>query len=151
MPDRELISGDRQAEDAQFEAGLRPRRLADFTGQSKLKENLAIAIEAARLRGEALDHVLLYGPPGLGKTTLATIIANELATSFQQTSGPILQKKLDLTGILTTITERQVFFIDEIHRLMPDIEEILYSALEDFHVDLVIGQGPGARTHKMPL
>ena len=128
-----------------------PQRLADFTGQPKLKENLAIAIEAARLRGEALDHVLLYGPPGLGKTTLATIIANELGTSFQQTSGPILQKKLDLTGILTTVTERQVFFIDEIHRLMPDIEEILYSALEDFHVDIVIGQGPGARTHKMPL
>src|SRR5436190_23219304 len=111
MPDRDLISGSPQAEDAQFEAGLRPRRLADFTGQSKLKENLAIAIEAARLRGEALDHVLLYGPPGLGKTTLATIIANELGASFQQTSGPILQKKLDLTGILTTVTERQVFFI----------------------------------------
>ena len=122
-----------------------PKRLSDFTGQPKLKENLAIAIEAARLRGEALDHVLLYGPPGLGKTTLATIIANELEASFQQTSGPILQKKFDLTGILTTVTERQVFFIDEIHRLMPDIEEILYSALEDFQVDLVIGQGPGAR------
>src|SRR3954465_10039727 len=113
MPERELISGARQAEDVQFEVGLRPRRLSDFTGQSKLKENLAIAIEAARMRGEALDHVLLYGPPGLGKTTLATIIANELGTSFQQTSGPILQKKLDLTGILTTITDHQVFFIDE--------------------------------------
>src|SRR3954447_5951235 len=151
MPDRELVSGARQADDAQFEVGLRPRRLDDFTGQGKLKDNLGIAIEAAKMRGEALDHVLLYGPPGLGKTTLATIIANELETSFQQTSGPILQKKLDLTGILTTVTERQVFFIDEIHRLLPDIEEILYSALEDFHVDLVIGQGPGARTHKMPL
>src|SRR5918999_3239296 len=151
MRDKGIVSAAAREDERQFEAALRPQRLADFTGQPKLKENLAIAIEAARLRGEALDHVLLYGPPGLGKTTLATIIANELETSFQQTAGPILQKKLDLTGILTTITERQVFFIDEIHRLMPDIEEILYSALEDFHVDLVIGQGPGARTHKMPL
>src|SRR5438552_17637888 len=97
MPDRELVSGNRQAEDLQFEAGLRPRRLADFTGQSKLKENLAIAIEAARLRGEAMDHVLLYGPPGLGKTTLDSIIAEELRVGFNGTSGPVLQEKLDLT------------------------------------------------------
>jgi Holliday junction DNA helicase RuvB len=151
MRDKGIVSAAARDDERQWEASLRPRRLADFTGQPKLKENLAIAIEAAKGRGEALDHVLLYGPPGLGKTTLATIIANELETSFQQTSGPILQKKLDLTGILTTITERQVFFIDEIHRLMPDLEEILYSAIEDFHVDIVIGQGPGARTHKMPL
>ncbi|HYP09433.1 MAG TPA: Holliday junction branch migration DNA helicase RuvB [Bryobacteraceae bacterium] len=151
MRDKGIVSAAAREDERQFEAELRPQRLADFTGQAKLKENLAIAIEAARMRGESLDHVLLYGPPGLGKTTLATIIANELGSSFQQTSGPILQKKLDLTGILTTVTERQVFFIDEIHRLMPDIEEILYSALEDFSVDLVIGQGPGARTHKMPL
>jgi Holliday junction DNA helicase RuvB len=151
MRDKGIVSAAARDDERQWEASLRPRRLADFTGQPKLKENLAIAIEAAKRRGEALDHVLLYGPPGLGKTTLATIIANELETSFQQTSGPILQKKLDLTGILTTITERQVFFIDEIHRLMPDLEEILYSAIEDFHVDIVIGQGPGARTHKMPL
>src|SRR5207247_5683685 len=100
MPERQLISGDRQADDLQFEAGLRPRRLQDFTGQTKLKENLAIAIAAARKRGEAMDHVLLYGPPGLGKTTLAAIIAEELGVEFEQTSGPILQKKLDLTGIL---------------------------------------------------
>jgi len=151
MREKGIVSAAAREDERQFEAALRPQRLADFTGQTKLKENLAIAIEAARLRGEALDHVLLYGPPGLGKTTLAAIIANELNSSFQQTSGPILQKKLDLTGILTTVTERQVFFIDEIHRLLPDIEEILYSALEDFHVDLVIGTGPGARTHKMPL
>src|SRR5436190_10385350 len=122
MPDRELISGDRQADDLQFEAGLRPRRLDDFTGQSKLKENLSIAIEAAKHRGEAMDHVLLYGPPGLGKTTLATIIAEELEVTFTSTAAPVLQKKLDLTGILSNISTHQVFFIDEIHRLMPDIE-----------------------------
>jgi holliday junction DNA helicase RuvB len=151
MRDKGIVSGAAREDERQWEASLRPKRLTDFTGQPKLKDNLSIAIEAAKLRGEALDHVLLYGPPGLGKTTLATIIANELEASFQQTSGPILQKKLDLTGILTTITPRQVFFIDEIHRLLPDLEEILYSAIEDFHVDLVIGQGPGARTHKMPL
>ena len=151
MREKGIVSAAARDEERQFEATLRPQRLADFTGQTKLKENLGIAIEAARMRGEPLDHVLLYGPPGLGKTTLATIIANELATTFMQTSGPILQKKFDLTGILTTVSEKQVFFIDEIHRLLPDLEEILYSALEDFHVDIVIGQGPGARTHKMPL
>src|SRR5712692_10587417 len=151
MPDRVLISGSPQAEDLQFEAGLRPRRLADFTGQSKLKENLSIAIAAARMRSEAMDHVLLYGPPGLGKTTLAAIIAEELQVQFQQTSGPILQKKLDLTGILTNVRPRQVFFIDEIHRLLPDVEEILYSALEDFRVDILVGAGPGARTHSIAI
>ncbi|MCL5744992.1 MAG: Holliday junction branch migration DNA helicase RuvB [Acidobacteria bacterium] len=151
MPDRRLVSGAPQDEDLQFEAGLRPRRLAEFTGQPKLKENLAIAIEAARLRGEAMDHVLLYGPPGLGKTTLASIIAEELGAQFTPTSGPVLQKKLDLTGILTNIAARQVFFIDEIHRLMPDVEEMLYSALEDFRVDILVGTGPGARTHSIPL
>src|SRR5579863_8141961 len=151
MPNRELISGDRQADELQFEAGLRPRRLADFTGQSKLKENLSIAIEAARLRGEAMDHVLLYGPPGLGKTTLASIIAEELEVTFTTTSGPVLQKKVDLTGILSSIRARQVFFIDEVHRLLPDVEEMLYSALEDFRVDILVGAGPGARTHSIPM
>src|SRR3954447_14259335 len=151
MSDRELVSGSRQAEDLQFEAGLRPRRLADFTGQGKLKENLSIAIEAAKRRGEAMDHVLLYGPPGLGKTTLATIIAEELEVAFTPTSAPVLAKKLDLTGILSNIRAHQVFFIDEIHRLMPDVEEMLYSALEDFRVDILVGTGPGARTHSLPL
>jgi Holliday junction DNA helicase RuvB len=151
MPDRHVISGDQQPEDVQFEAGLRPRRLAEFTGQSKLKENLSIAVQAARMRGEAMDHVLLYGPPGLGKTTLASIIAEELEVNFSATSGPVLQKKLDLTGILSNIRARQVFFIDEIHRLLPDVEEMLYSALEDFRVDILVGAGPGARTHSLPL
>ena len=135
----------------QFEAALRPTRLADFTGQPKLKENLAIAIEAAKQRGEAMDHVLLYGPPGLGKTTLATIIAAELEVELEQTSAPILQKKADLTGLLSHIRARQVFFIDEVHRLLPDVEEFLYAALEDFRMDILIGTGPGARTHSMPI
>src|SRR5499427_5735894 len=114
-----IVSGAALEGEKQFEASLRPQRLSDFTGQSKLKENLAIAIEAARKRGEAMDHVLLYGPPGLGKTTLASIIAEELGVPFTTTSGPVLQKKLDLTGILSNIRLHQVFFIDEIHRLMP--------------------------------
>jgi len=147
----DLVSGKLQPEDAQYEAGLRPRRLADFTGQTKLKENLSIAIEAAKQRGEAMDHVLLYGPPGLGKTTLAAIIAEELQVTFTSTSAPVLQKKLDLSGILSGIRLHQVFFIDEIHRLMPDVEEMLYAALEDFRLDILIGMGPGARTHAIPL
>jgi holliday junction DNA helicase RuvB len=146
-----LVSASGTEEERQFEVGLRPRRLADFTGQQKLKEILQIAIDAARQRGEAMDHVLLYGPPGLGKTTLASIIAQELDVAFQQTSGPVLQKKLDLSGILSTIQPRQVFFIDEIHRLLPDVEEMLYSALEDFHLDILIGTGPGARTHSISI
>src|SRR5260370_7138004 len=129
MPDRELGAGNRQGEDLQLEVGLRPRRLADFTGQSKLKENLSIAIEDARKRGEAMDHVLLYGPPGLGKTTLASIIAEELGVPFTTTSGPVLQKKLDLTGILSNIRLHQVFFFAEIHPLIPHVAAMLYSAL----------------------
>ena len=151
MSNDRLVSSASSDDDLQFEAGLRPRRLADFTGQARLKENLQIAIEAARKRGEAMDHVLLYGPPGLGKTTLASIIAQELEAPFTQTSGPVMQKKLDLSGLLSTIQPRQVFFIDEIHRLLPDVEEMLYSALEDFHLEILIGTGPGARTHSMPL
>src|SRR5438105_8139141 len=151
MPDPRIVSAAPQEGDQQLAAALRPRRLADFTGQTKLKENLSIAIEAAKHRGEAMDHVLLYGPPGLGKTTLATIIAEELEVTFTPTAAPVLQKKLDLTGILSNIGTHQVFFIDEIHRLMPDIEEMLYSALEDFRVDILVGTGPGARTHSLPL
>src|SRR3954452_13828378 len=126
-----IVSSAAQEEDRQFEASLRPKRLADFTGQPKLKENLSIAIEAAKARGEAMDHVLLYGPPGLGKTTLASIIGSELGGGVQMTSGPVLQKKLDLVGLLSNVQEREVFFIDEIHRLQPDVEEMIYSALED--------------------
>lgn len=151
MKDRELISGAALDSERQFETALRPGRLADFTGQARLKENLSIAIEAAKQRGEALDHVLLYGPPGLGKTTLANIIASELDVAFDQTAAPIIQKKLDLTGVLTNLRDKQVFFVDEIHRLLPDIEEILYSALEDFRVDIMIGAGAGARTHSMNI
>jgi len=146
-----IVSASLREEERQFEATLRPNRLSDFAGQAKVKENLAIAIEAARRRGEAMDHVLLYGPPGLGKTTLAGIIAAELGVTMQQTSGPVLQKKLDLVGILSNIQEREVFFIDEIHRLQPDVEEMIYSALEDFRMDILIGTGPGARTVAMEL
>lgn len=151
MTDRQIVSPAQQDEDQQFDLSLRPQSLAEFVGQPKVKEILTIAIEAARGRGEAMDHVLLYGPPGLGKTTLATIIANELEVKIDLTSGPVLQKKLDLTGALTTLESRQVFFIDEVHRLFPDVEEMLYSALEDFRVDLMVGSGPGARTHSIPL
>ncbi len=156
MPDpdktqRRIVSAAASPEELQFEAALRPSKLADFTGQSKVKELLAVTIEAAKLRGEAMDHVLLIGPPGLGKTTLANIIAQEMSVPINYTSGPILQKKLDLTGILSQLHAQQVFFIDEIHRLLPDVEEVLYSALEDFRVDIVIGQGPGARTHSLPV
>ena len=146
-----LVSAAPVEDDSSFELKLRPQRLGEFIGQAKVKENLAVAIEAARSRGEALDHVLLYGPPGLGKTTLATIIANELGVVFQQTSGPILQIKGDLTAILTNVRDKQVLFIDEVHRLQPALEEILYSALEDYKLDIMIGQGPAARTHTMDV
>ena len=151
MRDDGIVSASLNPEERQFESAMRPLRLADFAGQAKVKENLAIAIEAAKKRGEAMDHVLLYGPPGLGKTTLAGIIAAELGVGLQQTSGPVLQKKLDLVGILSNIQEREVFFIDEIHRLQPDVEEMIYSALEDFRMDILIGTGPGARTVAMDI
>jgi len=133
------------------ELTLRPRFLTEFVGQEKLKENLAVYIEAAKQRGEHLDHVFLSGPPGLGKTTLAAIVANELGVQFRATSAPALEKPGDLAAILTSIGEKNIFFIDEIHRLRPVVEEMLYSAMEDFEIDVVIGQGPGARTIKIPL
>jgi len=146
-----LVSAGATDEDSAFELKLRPKKLSEFIGQSKAKEQLAIALEAAKSRGEALDHVLLFGPPGLGKTTLATIIANELEVGFQQTSGPALQIAGDLTAILTNLREKQVPFLDEIHRLQPVLEEKLYTALEDYKLDIMIGQGPAARTHVMDL
>jgi Holliday junction DNA helicase RuvB len=146
-----IVSAVPVEDDASFELKLRPQRLREFIGQKKVKENLAVAIEAAKSRGEALDHVLLYGPPGLGKTTLANIIANELGAHFQQTSGPALVIKGDLTAVLTNVQDKQVLFIDEVHRMQPALEELLYSALEDYKLDIIIGQGPSARTHTIDV
>ena len=133
------------------EASLRPSSLSEYVGQGKLKDNLKVYIEAARQRGEALDHVIFYGPPGLGKTTLANIIAKELGVNIKATSGPAIERPGDLAAILSNLSERDVFFIDEIHRLSPAIEEVLYPAMEDFELDLVIGQGPSAKTLKFSL
>ncbi len=150
MTEDRILSGDRTQEDT-GEATLRPQTLADFTGQKASRENLRVFIEAARARGEALDHVLLHGPPGLGKTTLAQIVAREMGVGFRATSGPVIQKSGDLAAILTNLEARDVLFIDEIHRLQPAIEEILYPAMEDFQLDLIIGEGPGARTVRIDL
>ncbi len=146
-----VVSSARLGDDDQFEAGLRPRSLDAYIGQDRLRENLGIAIAAARQRGEALDHVLLYGPPGLGKTTLALVVGHELGVAVRTTAGPVLEKPGDLAGILTNLGEREVLFIDEIHRMSPVVEEILYPAMEDYELDIVIGQGPGARSVKVPL
>ncbi|MCO6419662.1 Holliday junction branch migration DNA helicase RuvB [Siccirubricoccus sp. KC 17139] len=145
-----MTTPDRTEEDA-AEATLRPQTLDDFTGQKTLRENLAIFIQAAKARGEALDHVLLHGPPGLGKTTLAQIVARELGVGFRATSGPILQRAGDLAAILTNLQPRDVLFVDEIHRLQPALEETLYPAMEDFQLDLIIGEGPAARTVRIDL
>ncbi len=140
-----------KADEIPFELSLRPKTLNEYIGQPGVKENLEVSIGAARKRGEPLDHVLLYGPPGLGKTTLASVIANEMAASFRATAGPLIQIKGDLTAILTNLDSADVFFVDEIHRLQPNIEEILYPAMEDFKLDIIIGQGPSARTHRLDL
>jgi Holliday junction DNA helicase RuvB len=145
-----LVTSER-SEDDTLEASLRPKRLADFVGQQQARENLSIFIDAAKDRGEALDHVLFHGPPGLGKTTLAQIVARELGVNFRSTSGPVLAKAGDLAAILTNLEPRDVLFIDEIHRLNPAVEEILYPAMEDYELDLVIGEGPSARSVKIQL
>ena len=151
MPDDRIVTATRVDEDAQYEAGLRPRTFPDYVGQDRIRENLQVAIEAARQRDEALDHVLLYGPPGLGKTTLAYVIANEMGVSVRATAGPVLEKPGDLAAMLTNLGRHEVLFIDEIHRMAPAIEEILYPAMEDYELDIVIGQGPSARSVKVPL
>lgn len=137
--------------DGDFERALRPQRFEDFSGQEKIVENLRVFVAAARMRGEALDHLLLHGPPGLGKTTLSAIIANELGVGFKVTSGPVLDKPGDLAGILTSLEENDVLFIDEIHRLSPVVEEYLYSAMEDYRIDIMIDKGPGARSVQLTL
>jgi len=151
MSDPRFVNALRSDEERQYEAGLRPRALDDYIGQDRIRENLLVAITAARQRGEALDHVLLYGPPGLGKTTLAHVIAHEMQAPLRSTAGPVLEKPGDLAAILTNLKANEVLFIDEIHSMSPAIEEILYPAMEDYELDLMIGQGPSARSVKVPL
>src|SRR5215470_17431516 len=139
MSDPRVVTAARVEEDAQYEAGLRPRVLDDYIGQDRVRENLQVAIAAAKQRQEPLDHVLLHGPPGLGKTTLAYVIANEMGVAVRATSGPAIEKPGDLVGVLTNLAPGEVLFIDEIHRMSPAVEEILYPALEDYEVDIVIG------------
>ena len=149
VPER-IIDGNESGGDV-IDAGLRPQSLEEFIGQQQARENLSVFIEAARGRGEAMDHVLFYGPPGLGKTTLAQIVARELGVNFRATSGPVISKAGDLAALLTNLQERDVLFIDEIHRLNPAVEEVLYPAMEDYELDLVIGEGPAARTVRIEL
>ena len=146
-----LVTAGRVEDDAQYEAGLRPRSLDEYIGQDRVRDNLEVSIAAARGRKEALDHVLLYGTPGLGKTTLAYVIGNELGVPVRATAGPVIEKPGDLAAMLTNLQQHEVLFIDEIHRLAPAIEEILYPAMEDYELDIVIGQGPSARSVKVPV
>src|SRR5512137_2091704 len=150
MSEERLTAGERQEEDL-TEGSLRPQSLSEFIGQKALRENLQVFIAAARSRSEPMDHALFFGPPGLGKTTLAQIVSRELGVGFRATSGPILQRAGDLAAILTNLQPRDVLFIDEIHRLQPAIEETLYPAMEDFRLDLIIGEGPSARTVRIDL
>ncbi len=150
MSDR-LIATAANPDDDIVEASIRPQRLADYLGQPTVREQLAISIEAARRRSEALDHVLIFGPPGLGKTTLSHVIANELGVNLRSTSGPVLERPGDLAALLTNLQPRDVLFVDEIHRLSPIVEEVLYPALEDFQIDIMIGEGPAARSIKLDL
>jgi len=151
MTQHRITTGHPAAGDEDLDRSLRPRSLADYVGQTKTKENLSIFIEAARMRGEALDHILFHGPPGLGKTTLAHIIAREMGVQIRTTSGPVVEKPGDLAAILTNLEKDDVLFIDEIHRLSHVVEEILYPAMEDFKLDIIIGQGPSARTIKLDI
>jgi Holliday junction DNA helicase RuvB len=149
--DDRLVTAGPVDDDAQYEAGLRPRSLNEYIGQDRVRDNLQVSIAAARGRKEALDHVLLYGPPGLGKTTLAYVIGNELGVPVRATAGPVIEKAGDLAAMLTNLQEHEVLFIDEIHRMAPAIEEILYPAMEDYELDIMIGQGPSARSVKVPV
>ena len=146
-----VIGGAGREEDESSERAVRPKTLTEYVGQSAVKAQMEIFISAARQRGDALDHVLIFGPPGLGKTTLAHVIANELGTGFKQTSGPVLERPGDLAALLTNLQPNEILFVDEIHRLSPVVEEILYPALEDFQLDIMIGEGPGARSIKIDL